>query len=114
MSAVPPSALHHCKNILNRSIRGNSVNSSNINIDRVSKSEYPVVNSSDSVTNVTKSLKFTPTDSHSIHSSTSTFRVVSHRNINRKRKLRKIVISSSFVSSLLISSLLTYYGQRQD
>ena len=68
-------------------------------VDRVNKPEYPIVSSSNSVTNISKSPKFTPTNSHSIDSSTSTIRVVSHRNIHRKRKLRKSVISSSFVNS---------------
>ena len=49
-----------------------------------------------SVTNIRKSPKFTPRNSHSVDSSTSSFCVVSHRNIHRKRKLRK---SSSFVQS---------------
>ena len=39
------------------------------------------------------------TDSHSIDFSTSTFRAVSHRNIHRKRKLRKSAISSLFANS---------------
>ena len=42
-------------------------------------------------------LEFTPPISHSIDSSTSLFRVVSHRNIHRK--LRESLISSSFVNS---------------
>ena len=54
---------------------------------------------SDSVTNISKSFKFTPSNSHSVDSNTSSFRIVSHRNIHRKRKLRKSVISSSFVNS---------------
>ena len=98
-SHIPPIAVRSCKNIRNRSIRCNFVCSSSSNVDRVSKPAYPVVSSSDSVTNVSKSLKFTSTNSHYIDSSTSTFRVVSHRNIHRKRKLRKSVISSSFVNS---------------
>ena len=99
-SLVPPIALRNCKNIRNRSIRCNSVSSSSSNVDRVSKPAYPVVSLSDSVTNISKSLKFTTTtNSHSFDSSTSTFRVVSHRNVHRKRKLCKNVISSSFVNS---------------
>ena len=58
----------------------------------------PVVSSSGSVINTSKSLKFTPTNSHSTDTSTSSFRVVSHRNIHSKDKLRKSVISSSFVN----------------
>ena len=72
---------------------------SSSNIDRVSKPVYSVVSSSDSITNISKSPKFTPSNSHSVDSSTSWSRVVSHRNIRRKRKLRKSVISSSFVKS---------------
>ena len=68
-------------------------------MNKVGKPAYPVVSSSDSVTSISKSLKFTPTYSHSIDSSTSTFRVVSRGNIHRKRKLRK---SSSFVNSAMI------------
>ena len=45
------------------------------------------------VTNISKSLTFNPTNSHSINSSTSTFNVVSHRNVHRKPKLRKSVMS---------------------
>ena len=93
-SHVPPIAVRNCKNIRSRSIHCNSVSSSSSNVDRVSKPAYPVVSSSDSVTNISKSLKFTSTNSNSIDSSTSTFLVVSHRNIHRKRKLRKSVISS--------------------
>ena len=80
-SLFPPIALRNCKNIRNLSLSCNSVSSSSINVDRVSKPEHPVVSSSDSVANISKSLKFTPTNSHSFDSSTSTFRVVSHRNI---------------------------------
>ena len=72
---------------------------SSSNIDRVSKPVYSVVSSSDSITNISKSPKFTPSNSHSVDSSTSWSHVVSHRNIRRKRKLRKSVISSSFVKS---------------
>ena len=89
LSPVPPIAVRNCKNIRNCSIRCNSVSSSNSNIDRVSKPESLAVSSSDSVTNISKSFKFTPTDSYSIDSSTSTFRVVSYRNIHRKLKLHK-------------------------
>ena len=60
---------------------------------------HTVVSSSDSVTNITKPLKLTPTNSYSLDSSTSMFRVVSHRNIHRKCKLRKTVINSSFFNS---------------
>ena len=98
-SHVPPIAVRNCKNICNCSIRCNSVSSSSSNVDRVSKPAYTVVSSSDSVTDISKSLKFTSTNSHSIDSSTSMFRVVSHRNIHCKHKLRKSVISSSFVNS---------------
>ena len=90
-SPVPPIALHNCKNIRNCSMRCSSVSSSSNNVDRGSKPAYSVVSSSDSVTNINKSLKFTPTNLHSFDSSTSTFHVVSHRNIHRKRKLRKNV-----------------------
>ena len=45
------------------------------------------------------SFKFTPTNLHSFDSSASTFDVVSHLNIHRKRKLRKVVVSLSFVNS---------------
>ena len=89
----------NCKNIRNRSIRCNSVSSNSSNVDRVSKTAYPIASSCDSVTNISNSLIFTPTNSHSFDSSTSTFRVVSHRNIHRKRKLRRRVISSLFVNS---------------
>ena len=46
-----------------------------------------------SATNTSKSHKFTPSNSHSVDSSASSSRVVSHHNIHRKRKLRKSVIS---------------------
>ena len=98
-SHVPPIAVRNCKNIRNRFIRCNSVSLSSSNVDRVSKPAYPVVSSSDSVNNISKSLKFTSTNSYSIDSITSTLRVVNHRNIHRKRKLRKSVINSSFVNS---------------
>ena len=52
----PPIALCNCKNIRNRSIRCISVSSSSSNIDRVSKPAYPVISSSDSVTNISKFL----------------------------------------------------------
>ena len=68
-------AARNCKNIRNRSIRYISVSSSNGNVDRVSKTACPVVSSSDSVTNISKSFKFASNNSHSIDSSTSTFRV---------------------------------------
>ena len=97
-SPVPPIAVGNCKNIRDRSTRCNSVRSSSSNVDRASETEYPVVSSSDSVTNISKSLKFTPTNSHSVDSSASLFRVVNHCNIHRKRKLRKSVINSSFVN----------------
>ena len=96
---VPPTAVRNCKNILNRSIRCNSVRSSSSNFDRVSKLDYPVVSSSDSVTNISK---FTPSNSHSVDSSKSSFRVVSHRNIHRKRKLPKSVISLSLSIALTV------------
>ena len=54
------------------------------------------MSSSDSVRNISNSPKFTPSNSHSVDSSTSSFHVVIHRNIHRKRKLCK---SSSFVES---------------
>ena len=98
-SPVPPITVRNCKNIRNRSIRCNSVRSSSSNVDTFSKPEHPVVSSSDSVINISKSLKFTPSNSHSVDSSTSSFRAVSHRNIHCKRKLRKSVTSSSFVNS---------------
>ena len=59
----------------------------------------PVVSSSDGVINISKSLKFTLNNSHSVDSSTSPFHVVSHHNIHRKCKLRESVIISSFVNS---------------
>ena len=77
-SPVPPIALRNCKNIHNCSMRCSSVSFSRSNVDRVSKPAYPVVSLSDSVTNISKSLKFTPANSHSFESSTSTFHVVSH------------------------------------
>ena len=58
-SPVPPIAVRNCKNTRNRSTHCNSVRSSSSKVDRVSKPEYPVVSSSDSVTNISKSLKFT-------------------------------------------------------
>ena len=120
-SHVPPIAVRNCINIRNRAILCNSISSSSSNVDRVSKPAYPVVSSSDSVTNISKSLKFTPTYSHSIDSSTSTFCVVSYRNIHRKSKLCKSVISLSFVNSAnshdiankliyKLTYLLTYLG----
>ena len=99
LSPVLPIALRKCKNIRNCSTRCSSVSSSSNNVDRVSKLVYLVVSSSDGVTNIIKLLKLTPTNSHSFDSSTSTFRVASHRDIHRKRKLRKSVISSSFFNS---------------
>ena len=51
------------------------------------------------VTNFSKSLTFTLTNSHFIDPSTSTFFVVSHCNIHRKRWLRKSLISSLCVNS---------------
>ena len=92
-SSVPPIGGCNYKNIRNHSIRYNSVRSSSGNVDRVNKHVYPVGSSSDSVKNISKSSTFTPSNSHSVDSSTSSFRVVSHRNIHRKRKLRKSVIS---------------------
>ena len=64
-SPVPPIVLRNCKNIHNCFITCNSFSSSSSNVDRVSKLAYPVVSSCDSVTNISKSLKFTPTNSHS-------------------------------------------------
>ena len=98
-SLVPPTAVRNDENILNCSIRCSSVRSSNSNVDRVSKPVYPIVSSYKSGTNTSKSHKFTPSNSHSVDSSTSSSRVVSHHNIHRKRKLRKNVISLSFVKS---------------
>ena len=95
-SPVHPIAVPNCKNIRNRSIRCNSVSSSSSYVDRVSKPAYIVVSSSDSVRNISNSRKFTPSNSHSVDSSTSSFHVVIHCNIHRKRKLCK---SSSFVES---------------
>ena len=96
--SCPSIAVHNCKNISNHSIRCNSVSSSRSNVESVNPA-YNVVSLSDSVINVSKSLKSTSTHSHSIDSSMSTFRVVFRRNIHRKRKLRKSVISSSFVNN---------------
>ena len=93
-SPVPPIAVRNCKNICNRSIRCISVSSSSSNVESISEPAYPVVSSSYSVTNISKSLKFTLTNSHSIDSG-----VVSHCNIHRKRKLHESVISSSLVNS---------------
>ena len=98
-SPVLSIAVRDCKNIHNRSIRCNSVRSSSSNVDRVSKPEYPVVSSADSFANISQSLKFTPSNSHSVGSSTSSFLVV-HCNIHRKRKFRKSVISSSLSITL--------------
>ena len=94
-SPVPPIAVRNCKNIRNNSICCNSVHLSSNNVDRVSKPVYPVVSSSDSVTNISKSPKLALSSSHSVDFSTSSF-CVSHLNIYCKRKLRK---SSSFVKS---------------
>ena len=91
--------VRNCKNIRNHFIRCNSVRSSSSNVDRVSKPEYLFVSSSNSVTNISKSLKLTPTYSHSIDCNTFSFRVVIHRNVQHKRKLRKNVTSLSFVNS---------------
>ena len=98
-SSVPPIAVRNCKNIRNCSIRCNSVSSSSCNAGSNGKSAYSVVTPSDSVINVSKSVKCITTHSHSIDSSTSTFRVVSYHNIRRKRKLRTNLIGSSFVNS---------------
>ena len=89
--SVPPIDVRNCKNIRNRFICCNSVHWSSSNVDRVS--------SSDSVTNISKSPKFTASNSRSVVSSTTSFGVVSHRSFHRKRKLCKSVISSSFVRS---------------
>ena len=91
---IPPISASNCKNI-----HCHSASSSSRNFDRVSKPAYPIVSSSDSVTNISRSPKFTSTNSHSINSSISKFRVVSHRNIHRKPKLRKSLIGSAFVNS---------------
>ena len=93
---VPPIAVRNCKNIRNCSMRWNSANLSSSNVDRV---EYHVVSLYNSVTNISKSLKFTPINSHSVDFSTSFFRVVSH-NIPRKRKSSKSLISYFFVNSV--------------
>ena len=106
-SSVPYIAVRNCKNIHNCSIRCNRVSSSSSNVSRDTKHEYPAVSSSDSVTNIYKFLKFTPSNSHSVDSSTSSFLVVNHCNIHRNRKLRKCVISSSFVNSATNMILLT-------
>ena len=98
-SPFPPLAVRNCKNIRNRSIRCSSGRSCNSNSDRVSKLDYPFVSSSDSVTNISKYLKFTLSNSHFFNSSTTLIRVVYHGNIQSKRKLRKSVISPSFVNS---------------
>ena len=44
------------------SLRCNSVSSNSSNVGSISKPAYPVVSSSDSVINISKSLKFTPTN----------------------------------------------------
>ena len=98
-SPAPPIAVRNCKNIRNRSICCNSVRLHSSHVDRACKPVYPVVSSSDSVTNISTSPKFTPRNSNSVDSSISSFRIVSHRNIHFKRKLSKSVISSSFVKS---------------
>ena len=49
--------------------------------------------------NVSKSLKSTPIDSHSIDSNTSAFRIVRYCNIQHKCNLHKNAISSLFVNS---------------
>ena len=84
-SPVSPIAAHNCNNIRNCSIHCNSVRSSRSNVERVRKPVYPAVSSSDSITNI----KFTYSDLHSVDSSTSSFRVVSHCNIHHKCKLHK-------------------------
>ena len=85
-SPVRRIALRNCKNICNCSIRCSSVSLNSGNVDKVSKPAYHVVSSFYSVINNSKYLKFTPTNSHSFDSSTSTFRVISHRNIHLKRR----------------------------
>ena len=67
-------------------------------VDRVSKPAYPVVSSSDSVTNINKSLNSLPLI-HIILIPVHYVPSLSHRNIHCKRKLRKSVISSSFFNS---------------
>ena len=91
--SAPPFAL--CKDFCKCSVRCNSLSLCSNNVDRVNKPEYPIVSSADGVTSISKSLKFTPT----IGSSTYLFRVVSHCNIHRKRKLHKNVIALSFINS---------------
>ena len=71
----PPIAAHNCKNIRDRSIRCNSARSSSSNVDRVNKHGYSVISSSDSVTNIAKSPKFTPSNSHFVDSSTCSVNV---------------------------------------
>ena len=89
-SPVLSIAVCNCKNICNCSICCNSVISSSNNVASISKPVCPVFSSSDSIINISESLKFTPTYLHSIDSSTSVFRVVGHHNIHRKRKLVKV------------------------
>ena len=87
------------KNTHNCFIRCNSGSSSSSNVESIGKPAYSVVSSSDSIINVSKSVKYIVTHSDSLDFSTSTFRVVSHRDIRRKRKLRTNVINSSLVNS---------------
>ena len=63
---VPPIAIHNYKSICNHSICSSSISSSSTNVESISKPAYLVACSSDSVINVTKSLKFTLIDSHSV------------------------------------------------
>ena len=86
-SPVPRIAVHNCKNICNHSICCNYISLSSINVESISKPVYFVNSSSDSVKYISKSLKFTPTNLHSIDSSTSMFRFVSHCTVPRKCKL---------------------------
>ena len=71
-----------------RSLHFKSVSSSSRDVKSISKPTYLVVSPFDSNISASKLFKCTPTHSHSIDSSTSSFRVVSHRNICPKPKLR--------------------------
>ena len=98
-SPVFPIAVSNSKNIHNRSIHCNSVRSSSSNVGIVSKPEYAVFSSSDSVTNISQSPKFSLSNLHTVGPSTSSFRAVTHRNTHLKRKLHKSVIGPSLVKS---------------
>ena len=56
-SPVSPVALRNYKNIFNCSVHRSSVSSSSSNVDRAIKPAYPVVSSSNNVTNTSKSFK---------------------------------------------------------